>query len=56
MKVLFAMAPDDEIAVSEARAWLKLHQVTADDARLVKRDGMVLVIDNGHTWRRLKPM
>ena len=47
MTVLFAMAPDDDISVQAARDWIKLHGITGDDAKLVKRDGMVLVIDKG---------
>lgn len=35
-------ATDDGIA--SARAWIKLHGLTADDCRLVKREEMCLVI------------
>ena len=54
MTVLFAMAPDDEISVQAARDWIKLHGITGDDARLVKRDGMVIVIDKGTAFAKLK--
>ncbi len=54
MTVLFAMAPDDDISVHSARDWIKLHGITGDDARLVKRDGMVLVIDKGTAFAKLK--
>lgn len=54
MTVLFAMAPDDEISVQAARDWIKRHGITGDDARLVKRDGMVLVIDKGTAFAKLK--
>lgn len=52
--VLFAMAPDDEISVQAARDWIKRHGITGDDARLVKRDGMVLVIDKGTALAKIK--
>jgi ribosomal protein L36 len=52
--VIFATCPDDDQGVSDARAWIKAHGITPDGARLVKRDGLVLVIDKGDTWRRLK--
>ena len=52
--VLFAMAPDDEISVQAARDWIKLHGITGDDAKLVKRDGMVLVIDKGTALAKIK--
>ena len=54
MTVLFAMAPDDEISVHAARDWIKRHGITGDDSRLVKRDGMVLVIDKGTAFAKLK--
>ena len=54
MTVLFAMAPDDEISVQAARDWIKRHGITGDDARLVKRDGMVIVIDKGTAFAKLK--
>ena len=54
MTVLFAMAPDDEISVHAARDWIKRHGITGDDARLVKRDGMVIVIDKGTAFAKLK--
>lgn len=55
MMVLYAISADDDDAVSSARAWIRMHQIQPDEARLVKRDGMVLVIDKGETWRRIKP-
>ena len=54
MTVLFAMSPDDEISVQAARDWIKRHGITGDDARLVKRDGMVLVIDKGTAFAKIK--
>ena len=54
MTVLFAMAPDDDISVQAARDWIKMHGITGDDARLVKRDGMVLVIDKGTALAKIK--
>ena len=54
MTVLFAMSPDDEISVQAARDWIKLHGITGDDAKLVKRDGMVLVIDEGTALAKIK--
>ena len=52
--VLFAMMPGDDEAVVLAREWIKAQGLTSADARLVKRDEMVLVIDKGDAWRRLK--
>ena len=52
--VLFAMAPDDEISVQAARDWIKLHGITGDDARLIKKDGVVLVIDKGTALAKIK--
>lgn len=52
--VLFAMSPDDEISVQAARDWIKLHGITGDDARLIKKDGVVLVIDKGTALAKLK--
>ena len=54
MMVLFATTATDD-GVADARAWIKHHSITSDEARLVKREDMVLVIDKGATWRRLKP-
>ena len=54
MTVLFAMAPDDDISVQAARDWINQHGITGDDARLVKRDGMVLVIDKGTALAKIK--
>lgn len=53
--VLYAISADDDDAISSARAWIRLHQIQPDEARLVKRDGMVLVIDKAETWRRIRP-
>lgn len=53
--ILLAITPDDDQGVAEARAWIRAHQITGDEARLIKRDGQVLVIDKAETWRRLKP-
>lgn len=52
--ILYAISADDEASVARARAWLRYHGITTDDARLVRRDGMVLVEDRGETWRRIK--
>ena len=52
--ILYAASADDEAAVAGARAWLRDHGITQDDARLVRRDGMVLVEDKGETWRRIR--
>jgi len=41
--VLFA-TDDSEAGVSDARLWIKAQAFTADDVRLVKRDGQCLVI------------
>lgn len=54
MTVIFAMAPDDDISVHAARDWIKRHGITGDDARLVKRDGVVQVIDKGTAFAKLK--
>jgi len=48
------MAPDDEISVQAARDWIARHEITGDDARLVKRDGVVLVIDKGTALAKIK--
>lgn len=55
MMVLYAISADDDDAVASARAWIRMHKIQPDETRLVKRDGMVLVIDKGETWRRIKP-
>ena len=52
--IIFAMSPDDDISVQAARDWIKRHGITGDDARLVKRDGMVIVIDKGTAFAKLK--
>ena len=52
--VLFAMAPDDEISVQAARDWIKRNGITGDDARLIKKDGVVQVIDKGTAFAKLK--
>ena len=52
--VLFAMAPDDEISVQAARDWIKMHGITGDDARLIKKDGVVQVIDKGTALAKIK--
>ena len=54
MTVIFAMAPDDDISVHAARDWIKRHGITGDDARLVKRDGVVQVIDKGTAFAKIK--
>jgi len=54
MTVLFAMAPDDDISVHSARDWIKRHGITGDDARLIKKDGVVQVIDKGTAFAKLK--
>lgn len=55
MRVLYAISADDDEALLAARAWIKAQAITPDEAKLVKRDGMVLVIDKAETWRRLVP-
>ena len=35
---------DSEAGVSDARLWIKAQAFTADDVRLIKRDGQCLVI------------
>ena len=55
MMVIFATCPDDEEGVSLARAWIRAHAITPDEAKLVKRDGCVCVVDKAETWRRIKP-
>ena len=52
--ILYAVSADDEAAVSGARQWVRQNSITPDDARLVRRDGMVMVVDKGETWRRIK--
>lgn len=52
--ILYAISADDDAAVSEARAWVRQNGITPDDARLVRRDGMVMVVDKGETWRRIR--
>lgn len=53
--ILFAATPDDEESVSMARTWLRVHHIHPNEARLIKREGQVLIIDKGETWRRIKP-
>ena len=55
MMVIFATCPDDDEGVSLARAWIRAHGITKDEAKLVKRDGCVCVVDKAETWRRIKP-
>lgn len=55
MMVMYAISADDDEAVAAARAWIRLHHITPEEGRLVKRDGMILVIDKGETWRRIRP-
>jgi len=52
--ILYAISADDDAAVTDARQWVRQHGITPDDARLVRRDGMVMVVDKGETWRRIK--
>jgi ribosomal protein L36 len=52
--ILYATCPDDADGVTLARAWVKAHGIGPDDARLVRRDGCVLVIDKAETWRRVR--
>jgi ribosomal protein L36 len=52
--ILYAISADDDAAVTDARAWVKAHSITPEDARLVRRDGMVMVVDKGETWRRIR--
>ena len=42
--VLFACSDDTETCITMAREWVKQKQLTGDDVRMVKRDGMILVI------------
>jgi len=35
---------DSDAGVSDARGWIKAQAFTADDVRLIKRDGQCLVI------------
>ena len=53
--IIYAHCPADDIATADARAWIKRHGLTPDDARLVRRDGCVLVIDKGTAFLKLKP-
>lgn len=41
--VIFA-TDDSAAGIADARAWIKLQQLTADDARLIRKDGQCLVI------------
>lgn len=52
--IIFAMSPDDDISVQAARDWIKRHGITGDDARLIKKDGVVQVIDKGTAFAKLK--
>jgi len=52
--IIFATCPDDDISVQAARDWIKLHGITGDDARLIKKDGVVLVIDKGTALAKIK--
>jgi len=52
--IIYAHCPADDIAIADARAWIKRHGLTPDDARLVRRDGCVLVIDKGTAFLKLK--
>lgn len=54
--ILFAVCPDDADSLTMARDWIAAHGIQPTEARLVKRDGMIVVIDRGETWRRLKPI
>jgi len=42
---------DTDAAVSDARAYIKTNQLTADDVRLIKRDGMTLVVAKRELWK-----
>jgi hypothetical protein len=42
--ILFACSDDTQDCISMAREWVKDKSLTSDDVRLVKRDGMTLVI------------
>ena len=54
MMTIFATCPDDDEGVSLARAWIRAHGITPDEAKLVKRDGCVCVVDKAETWRRIR--
>lgn len=41
---IFSAAPDDDDSVQAAREFIMMHELTADDVKLVKRDGVVMVI------------
>lgn len=47
--------PDDDCAQQEARAYIKEHGYTADDVKLVRRDGVIQVITKREImWQRAK--
>lgn len=52
--VLFA-SDDSAEGQSDARAYIRAHGFTADDVRLIKKDGQTLVIDKGEAGWRAKP-
>ncbi len=41
---LFTTSPDDDDGVQAAREFIMMHELTAEDVKLVKRDGCVQVI------------
>jgi hypothetical protein len=47
--ILYASDVSDA-AVTEARAYIKTNQLTSDDARLIKKDGMTLVVSKRELW------
>lgn len=51
--IIYYISADDEAAVADARAWIKRHKLTPDDARLVRKDGAVMVIDKGTAFDKL---
>jgi hypothetical protein len=42
--ILFACSDDTPECIALAREWVREKKLTADDVRMVKRDGMTLVI------------
>ena len=51
--IIYYISAEDDAAQSDARSWIKRHGLTPDDARLVRKDGAVMVIDKGTAFDKL---
>lgn len=52
--IIYFISADDDAAQADARGWIKRHRLTPADARLVRKDGSVMVIDKGTAFEKLK--